>query len=66
MTEVERLKRIAEVTAKLDSAKRDLKIKQDNLNRDIQFNRDTTLSAIDVKYAAERVESLQNELDRLT
>lgn len=65
MTEVETAKKIAEVSKKLDSAKRELKTKRGFLEGDIRFNRDTTLSAIDVKYAAKRVESLQKELDRL-
>lgn len=65
MKEVETAKKIAEVSKKLDSANRELKNKRGYLESDIRFNRDTTLSANDVKYAAKRVESLQKELDRL-
>ncbi len=65
MTEVEKAKKIAEVSKKLDSAKRELKTKRGYLDGDINFNRDTTLSANEVKYAAKKVESLQKELDRL-
>ncbi len=65
MTEVERAKKIAEVSKKLNSANGELKTKRGYLESDIRFNRDTTLSASDVKYAAKRVESLQKELDRL-
>ncbi len=65
MTEVEKAKKIAEVSKKLDSAKRELKTKRGYLDGDINFNRDMTLSANEVKYAAKKVESLQKELDRL-
>ena len=65
MTEVEKAKKIAEISKKLDSAKRELDSKLKYLESDIRFNRDTTSSSIDVKYAARRVESLQKELDRL-
>lgn len=65
MTEVETAKAIAEVSKKLESAKRDLENKRKYLESDIRFDRDVTTSSIDVKYAAKRVESLQKELDRL-
>lgn len=65
MTEIETAKKIAEISKKLDSAKRDLESKRKYLESDIRFNRDTSSSAIDVKYAARMVESLQKELDRL-
>ncbi len=65
MTEIETAKKIAEISKKLDSAKRDLESKRKYLESDIRFNRDTSSSAIDVKYAARKVESLQKELDRL-
>ena len=65
MTEIETAKKIAEISKKLDSAKRDLEHKRKYLESDIRFNRDTTLSSNAVEYAAKRVESLQKELDRL-
>lgn len=65
MTEVEKAKKIAELSRKLDSAKRDLEHKRRYLESDIRFNRDTTLSSNAVEYAANRVKSLQKELDRL-
>lgn len=65
MTEVEKAKKIAEISKKLESAKRELKAKRDYLESDIRFKRDTTSSSIDVKYAARRVEALQRELDSL-
>lgn len=65
MTEVETAKKIAEISKKLESAKRDLGHKRKYLESDIRFNRDTTLSANAVEAAAKRVESLQKELDRL-
>lgn len=65
MTEDEKVKKIAEISRKLDNAIRELETKQEFLKKDIYFNRDTAMSEIDVKYAAQRVESLQRELDRL-
>lgn len=65
MTEIEKAKKVAEISKKLDIAKRELKAKRDYLESDIRFKRDTTSSSIDVKYAARRVEALQRELDSL-
>lgn len=65
MTEIETAKKIAEISKKLDSAKRDVEHKRKYLESDIRFSRDTTLSANEVKYATRRAESLQKELDRL-
>ena len=65
MTEIEKAKKMAEVSKKADRAKRELKIKKEILIRDGENNHDTTSSSIDVKYAAKKLESLQKELDRL-
>lgn len=65
MTEIETAKKIAELSKKLDSAKRDLEHKRKYLESDIRFHRDTTLNANAVESAAKRVEYLQKELDRL-
>ncbi len=65
MTETEKAKKAAEISKKLDSAKRDLSAKKKYLESDIRFGRDTTLSASKVKYAANRVDALQRELDSL-
>ncbi len=65
MTEIEKAKKIAEITRKIESAKRDLDGKKGYLESDIRFKRDTTNSASDVKYATRRLESLQRELDSL-
>ena len=65
MTEIEKAKKIMEISRDLDSAKRDLESKRKRLESDILFDRDVTLSSNDVKYATRRVESLQKELDRL-
>ena len=65
MKEVEKAKKTAEISKKLESAKRELKSKRDYLEEDIGAGRDVTKNAIEVKYAARRVGSLQKELEKL-
>lgn len=65
MKEVEKAKKIAEISKKIDAAKSELKSRKEYLESDSRFHRDTTISASDVKSAARKVEHLNKELDRL-
>lgn len=65
IAEVEKAKKIAELTKKIESAKSEVKRYSGFLESDIRFDRDTTQSRIDLKYASRRLESLQKERDRL-
>lgn len=65
ITEVEKAKKIAELTRKIESARSDVKRYSGYLEGDIKNGRDTTNSRIDLKYAKDRLGSLQRELDRL-
>lgn len=64
MTEVEKAKKLAELSRKADRARSDVKHAREHLESDIRFNRDTTLSSNEVKSASKRLQSLETELDR--
>ncbi len=65
MTEIEKAKKISEVSKKLESAKREMKQYKDYLESDIRFIRDTGRNAGRLKSAGEKVQKYQKELDRL-
>ena len=66
MANIENAKEIADVARNLEKAKKDLKTHQGFLESDLKANRDPAIHAIDVKYDTQRIQSLQNELDKLT
>lgn len=65
MTETEKAKKFAETAKKLDKAKGELKDDQGRLEKVTKHGGDVSSRALDVKYSAKKVESLQRELDRL-
>ena len=58
-------KKRAEVSSKLETAKRKLETQQNMLDKRIRAGEAVGTKHIDVKYAAQEVERLKNELDRL-
>lgn len=65
MSEIKDAKKIAELSKKLDAEKRNLDTQKKMLETRIREGSDTSIKAIDVKYAADRVASIQKEIDRL-
>lgn len=61
----ETAKKKAETAKKLDAAKRKLDRQVDMMEGRIKKGQEVGTKAIDVKYAAKEVKSLQNELNRL-
>lgn len=55
----------AELKRKLESAERELAIQLEMLESRIRHGQETSSKEIDVKFAAEAVKRLKNELDRL-
>lgn len=58
MKEVKETKKLAELSKKLETQKK-------MLEKRIGDGSDTAIKAIDVKYKADRVQSIQKEIDRL-
>ena len=65
MIEMKNAKEIVEAAKQVEAAKRDLKRKLNYLESDVLHGRDTTQSALNVKYAERAKEKAENELDRL-
>ena len=65
MSEIKNAMKIAEMSKKVESEKRNLKNQLKKLESDVLHERDTSSSAIDVKYAKKALERAENELDRL-
>lgn len=65
MKEVKEAKKLAELSKKLESEKRKLETQKKMLEKRIRDGSDTAIKAIDVKYKADRVQSIQKEIDRL-
>lgn len=57
-------KEAAEISKKIDAEKRLNKLRSDILVKDIKNGRDTTKSAIDLKYSSKRLESLEKDRQR--
>lgn len=64
MTEIEKAKKVSELSRKADKARGDLKHAREHLESDIRFKRDTTLSSNEVKSASKRLKALETELNR--
>ena len=60
----EAAKKVAELTKKVESCKREVKQYSDFLDSDIRNKRDTTSNRISLKYASDRLERAQNELSK--
>lgn len=65
MNEVKDAKMLAELSKKLDAEKKKLDTDRKMLEKRIRDGSDTSMKAIDVKYDADRVKSIQKEIDRL-
>lgn len=65
MNEVKDAKKLAELSKKLDAENRKLDTDRKMLEKRIRDGSDTSMKAIDVKYDADRVKSIQKEIDRL-
>ena len=65
MSEIKNAMKIAEMAKKIESETRNLKNQLKQLESDVLHERDTSGSALDVKYARKALEKAENELDRL-
>ena len=65
MSEIKNAMKIAEASKKVESARKKLENELKHLESDVLHERDTSSSAIDVKYAKKALERAENELDRL-
>lgn len=65
MKEVKETKKLAELSKKQEIDKRKLETQKKMLERRIREGSDTSIKAIDVKNAAERVRRNQKEIDKL-
>ena len=66
MAEIEKAKKIAELTRKLDSAENKVKQYLGYLESDIKCGRDTTYSRSDYNDAVRQSNAIKRELDRLS
>ena len=65
MSEIKNAKEIAETAKKKEVVKRKLENENKHLQSDILHGRDTSKSALDVKYAKKEYDKLERELERL-
>jgi len=65
MSEIKNAMKIAEMSKKVESEKRNLKNQLKQLESDVLHERDTSGNALDVKYARKALEKAENEWDRL-
>ena len=65
MSEIKNAMKIAEVSKKVESARKNLKNQLKHLESDVLHERDTSKSALDVKYAEKALEEDKKELERL-
>lgn len=64
-TDAEKERKRAEIESKLAAAERELASQMEMLESRIRHGQETGSKEIDVKYAAEEVQRLKNELSRL-
>jgi len=65
MSEIKNAVKIAEMSKKIETDKRNLKNQLKHLESDVLHERDTSKSALDVKYAEKALEEDKKELERL-
>lgn len=64
MNEVEKAKKVAELSRKANSAKSELKHARERLESDIRFGRDTTSSSSEVELRSKQYKALEKEMRR--
>jgi len=65
MSEIKNAVKIAEMSKKIETDKRNLKNQLKHLESDVLHERHTSKSALDVKYAEKALEEDKKELERL-
>ena len=65
MDEIKKAKELANKTQELNKAKDWVKVQEHNLKEAANRNLDPTRQAMNLKFAAEKVEKIQKEIDKL-